>query len=68
MAHPLLMPNGEAHWSVTEERAEHDVFDHGPDTRLVYTRVGTPRRLSTDDVSALAGTFAQAFANAAGQL
>jgi hypothetical protein len=44
--------------------AEHDVFDHGPDGRLVYIRAGTPRRLSMDEVSALVGTFAQAFANA----
>jgi N-ethylmaleimide reductase len=65
MAHPSLMPNGEAPWGVTEERAEHsDVFAHGPDGRLTYTRAGTPRRLRTDEVSALVGTFSQAFANA----
>jgi hypothetical protein len=38
MAQPLLMPNGEAPWGVTEERAEHDVFDHGPDGRLVFVQ------------------------------
>jgi N-ethylmaleimide reductase len=65
MAHPSLMPNGEAPWGVTEERAENsDVFAHGPDGKLGYIRAGKPRRLDTDEVSALVGTFSQAFANA----
>jgi N-ethylmaleimide reductase len=64
MSHPLLMPNGDAPWGVTEERAEHDVFDHGPYGRVIYFRAGTPIRLSTYEVSALVGTFAKAFANA----
>jgi N-ethylmaleimide reductase len=65
MAHASLMPNGEAPWGVTEERAEHsDVFAHGPDGKLTYMRAGTPRRLETDEVSALVGTFAEAFASA----
>lgn len=65
MAHPLGMPNGEAPWGATEQRAENsDVFAHGPDGKLGYMRAGTPRALTTDEVSALVGTFAQAFANA----
>lgn len=65
MAHPSLMPNGEAPVGVTEERAEHsDVFAHGPDGKLAYIRAGTPRRLRTDEISALVGTFSQAFAHA----
>ncbi|HZV63210.1 MAG TPA: alkene reductase [Methylophilaceae bacterium] len=65
MAHSSLMPNGEAPWGVTEQRAEHsDVFAHGPDGKLTYTRAGTPRRLSTDEVSSLVDTFSQAFVNA----
>ena len=65
MAHPSLMPNGEAPWGVTGERAENsDVFAHGPDGKLSYIRAGKPRRLETHEVSALVGTFAQAFANA----
>jgi N-ethylmaleimide reductase len=65
MAHPSLMPNGEAPWGVTEERAEHsDVFAHNADGKLDYVRAGTPRRLSTDEVSALVGAFSQTFANA----
>ena len=62
MAHPSLMPNGEAPWGVTEEPAAHsDVFAHGPDGKLGYIRAGMPRRLGTQEVSALVGTFAQAF-------
>ncbi|TCK42677.1 N-ethylmaleimide reductase [Paraburkholderia sp. BL8N3] len=65
MAHPSLMPNGEAPWGVTEQKAANsDVFAHGEDGKLRYMRAGTPRRLGTDEVSALVGTFAQAFANA----
>ena len=65
MAHSSLLPNGEAPWGVTEERAEHsDVFAPGPDGKLDYIRAGTPRRLRTDENSALVGTFAEAFAHA----
>jgi N-ethylmaleimide reductase len=65
MAHPSLMPNGEAPWGVTEERAEHsDVFAHDPDGKLSYLRAGTPRRLGTEEVSALVDAFSQASAHA----
>jgi N-ethylmaleimide reductase len=65
MAHPSLMPNGEAPWGVTGERAEHsDVFAHDADGKLGFIRAGTPRPLRTDEVSALVDTFSQAFANA----
>lgn len=65
MAHPSLMPNGEAPWGVSEQRAEHsDVFAHDADGKLTYTRAGTPRRVETDEVSALVRTFSQAFADA----
>lgn len=64
MAHPSLMPNGEAPWGVTEEKAESEVFAHGPDGKLGHIPAGTPRRLRTDEVSALVGTFSQAGANA----
>jgi N-ethylmaleimide reductase len=64
MAHPSLMPNGEAPWGVTDARAENsDVFAHRQDGTLGYMRAGAPRRLATDEVSALVGTFSQAFAN-----
>ncbi|MGK9198919.1 MULTISPECIES: alkene reductase [Sinorhizobium] len=65
MSHSSLMPNGEAPWGVTEEPAAHsDVFAHGPDGKLGYIRAGTPRRLETEEISALVATFAQAFVNA----
>lgn len=65
MAHPSLMPNGEAPWGVTEQPAEHsDVFAHDENGVLGYMRAGKPRQLATEEVSALVGIFAQAFANA----
>jgi N-ethylmaleimide reductase len=65
MAHPSLMPDGDAPWGVTEQRAEHsDVFAHDADGKLGFIRAGTPRRISTAEVSALVDTFSQGFANA----
>jgi N-ethylmaleimide reductase len=65
MAHPSLLPNGEAPLGVTEARAEHsDVFGHDADGKLSYIRAGTPRRMRTDEVAALVETFAQAFSHA----
>jgi N-ethylmaleimide reductase len=65
MAHPSLMPDGMAPWGVTEQRAEHsDVFAHDAQGKLGFIRAGTPRRLRTEEVSALVGTFSQAFADA----
>ena len=67
MAHPSIMPNGEVPWGVTEQRAENsDVFAHDEEGKLGYIRAGTPRRLATDEVSALVGTFSQAFSDARG--
>lgn len=65
MAHPSLMPNGQAPWGVTEQRAQDsDVFAHDADGKLGYMRAGVPRRLETDEISALVDTFAEAFAHA----
>lgn len=65
MAHPSIMPNGEMPWGATEQRAEHsDVFAHDVNGKLGYIRAGAPRRLATDEVSALVRTFAQAFVDA----
>ncbi|MDM0049912.1 hypothetical protein QTI04_12900 [Variovorax sp. J22R115] len=59
------MPNGEMPWGVTEQRAEHsDVFAHDANGKLGYIRAGTPRRLATNEVSALVRTFAQVFVDA----
>ncbi|MNU42784.1 N-ethylmaleimide reductase [compost metagenome] len=60
MAHPSLMPNGEAPWGVTEERADSQVFAHGTDGTLGYMPAGKPRRLRTEEVFALIGTVTQA--------
>ena len=65
MAHSSILPNGQPPLGVTAQRAEgSSVFAHGPDGRLGYMPVETPRPLSTDEVSAMVGTFAKAAANA----
>ncbi|MDY0744674.1 alkene reductase [Paucibacter sp. R3-3] len=65
MAHPSLMPGGEAPWGVTAQAAENsDVFAHDEHGKLGYIRAGTPRPMATEEVSALVDTFAQAAADA----
>ncbi len=65
MAHPSLMPNGETPLGVTTQRADgSDVFAHDEEGKLRFVPAGTPRQLGTGEVSALVGTFAQAFASA----
>lgn len=65
LAHSSILPNGQAPVGVTNERAEgSSVFAHGPDGVLGYMPAETPRALSTDEVSAMVGTFAKAAANA----
>ncbi|MCK1656159.1 alkene reductase [Bradyrhizobium sp. 151] len=65
MAHSSILPNHQAPVGVTAQRAEgSSVFAHGPDGRLGYMPVETPRPLSTKEVSAMVGTFAKAAANA----
>lgn len=64
MAHPSIMPNGEAPWGVTEQRAENsDVFAHDENGVLGYIRAGVPRRLATEEITGLVATFARAFAD-----
>jgi N-ethylmaleimide reductase len=65
LAHSSILPNGQSPVGVTEERAEGaEVFAHGPDGRLRFMPAQTPRPLSTEEVSAMVGTFANAAANA----
>jgi N-ethylmaleimide reductase len=64
MAHPSLMPNGEAPWGVTEERAESEVFAHDEHGKLGFMPAGTPRRLATEEVSGLVASFSRAVADA----
>jgi N-ethylmaleimide reductase len=65
MAHPSLMPDHQAPWGVTGQPAEgSDVFAHDAEGKLGYMSAATPRQLETEEVAALVGTFAEAFANA----
>jgi len=65
MAHSSILPNGQAPVGATTQRAEgSSVFAHGPDGRLGYMPADAPRALSTEEVSAMVGTFARAAANA----
>src|SRR5215475_9330583 len=65
LAHSSILPNGQAPVGATTERAEtSQVFAHGPDGKLQFMTPDTPRALSTDEVAAMAGTFAKAAANA----
>ncbi|MHC8344773.1 alkene reductase [Pseudomonas sp. RT6P73] len=57
MAHPSFLPNGEAPWGVTEERADSQVFAHGLDGKLAHIPAGKPRRLRPEEVMALVDTF-----------
>ncbi|MCA0002234.1 MULTISPECIES: alkene reductase [unclassified Mesorhizobium] len=65
LAHSSLLPNGQAPVGVTAEQAVgSEVFAHGPDGRLRFMAAETPRPLSTEEVTAMVGTFAKAAANA----
>src|SRR5262249_29841150 len=65
LAHSSILPNGQAPVGATAERAEgSEVFAHGPDGRLGFMPVDTPRALSTDEVSGMVCTFAKAAGNA----
>jgi N-ethylmaleimide reductase len=65
LAHSSILPNRQAPVGVTEQRAEgSEVFAHGPDGRLRFMPADTPRPLSTEEVSAMVGTFAKAAARA----
>lgn len=65
MASSSMMPDGDAPWGVTDERAEDAlVFAHDADGKLGYLAPDKPRRLGTDEVAALVDTFARAFADA----
>src|ERR1700754_54341 len=65
MAHSSILPNGQMPVGATAEQAVgSSVFAHGPDGRLGYMPADKPRALSTDEVSAMVGTFAKAAANA----
>ncbi len=65
MAHTSLMPNGEAPWGVTDEKAsESDVFAHNADGKLAFMRASPPRQIRTEEISELLKEFTLAFKNA----
>jgi N-ethylmaleimide reductase len=66
MSHTSMMPDGQAPWGVTDERAEgSDVFAHDASGRLTFVRASAPRQLGTEELPALVEDFRQAFRNAA---
>jgi N-ethylmaleimide reductase len=65
MAHTSLMPNGEAPWGVTGEKASmSDVFASDTSGRLTFIRASTPRPIETAEIPGLVEDFAGAFRNA----
>jgi N-ethylmaleimide reductase len=65
MAHTSLMPDGEAPWGVTDERASaSDVFAHDAAGRLTFVRASAPRQIGTGEIPGLVDEFAFAFRNA----
>lgn len=65
MAHTSLLPNGEAPWGVTDERAsQSDVFAHDSDGKLTFMRASPPRQIGTEEIPGLVNEFAMAFKNA----
>jgi N-ethylmaleimide reductase len=65
MAHTSTMPEGEAPWGVTNERAAgSEVFAHDSEGKLSFVPVSTPRQMTTAEVSALVNEFTSAFRNA----
>jgi N-ethylmaleimide reductase len=65
MAHTSMMPNHEAPWGVTSERAsDSDVFAHDESGKLAFVRASAPRQISTEEVSVVVDEFTRAFRNA----
>ena len=59
------MPNGEAPWGVTDEKAsESDVFAHDSDGKLTFMRASPPRQIQVEEIPGLVNEFALAFKNA----
>lgn len=65
LAHTSMLPNGEAPWGATAERAsESDVFIHDASGKLTFLRASTPRQIETAEAAVVVGEFAAAFGNA----
>ncbi|MDB5981090.1 MAG: 12-oxophytodienoate reductase [Pseudomonas sp.] len=65
MAHTSLMPDGEAPWGVTDERAsESDVFAHDAEGNMTFVRASQPRPMDRADLAVVLSEFTSAFKNA----
>jgi N-ethylmaleimide reductase len=66
LAHTSMLPNGEAPWGATAERAsESDVFIHDAGGKLTFIRASAPRQIETTEVAVVVDEFAAAFGNVA---
>ena len=65
LAHTSMLPNGEAPWGATDERAsESDVFIHDADGKLTFIRASAPRQIETAEAAVVVDEFAAAFSHA----
>lgn len=66
MAHTSLMPDGQAPWGVTDERAgaSHVFARDDASGEMAFVRPSMPRPIRTEEMQDVVGEFAQAFRNA----
>jgi N-ethylmaleimide reductase len=65
MAHVSLMPNSEAPWGVTDERAnQSDVFARDASGKLTFVRASAPRQIRTEEIPGMVNEFVLAFMKA----
>src|SRR6187402_488022 len=65
LAHTSMLPNGEAPWGATDERAsESDVFVHDASGKLTFIRASAPRQIDTAEAAVVVDEFAAAFSHA----
>jgi N-ethylmaleimide reductase len=65
MAHTSQMPNEEAPWGVTDERAsESDVFAQDAEGNMTFVRASQPKPMDHADLAVVLSEFTRAFSNA----
>jgi N-ethylmaleimide reductase len=65
MAHTSLMPNGEAPWGATSERAsKSEVFAPDAEGKFTFIRASEPRQMETADLAVVVNEFRTACRNA----
>lgn len=65
LAHTSMLPEGEAPWGATGERAsDSDVFAHDASGKLTFVRASTPRQIETAEVAVVVDEFTAAFEHA----